>query len=127
MHPKIRNITLSLFCLLVLASNSEAADAWKWQDTLLEGTFVGLATCDALQTNYIGRHPEQMQEQYTILLSKHPTPIRTARLFVPYVATHIFIATKLDRPYRTIWQGLFIGFEGNNVRHNWVFGITIGL
>jgi len=117
-------ISLLIILFAVLTSQAEAAEnpnAWSWQDTTLQGIFSVVLAMDYSQTLYGSRHPQEYGEMNSILKDHMEQNVIT-EYFVAYLIGHAVISYLLPRPWRTAWQGIYIGMEATTVNNNRQYG-----
>lgn len=96
---------------------------WTTLDTSLEVTFVVLTIMDWRQTRDIQNHPVLYETNR--VLGRHPSA-RRINTYIPLsIIAHAAIAAALPKPYRTIWQSIWIGIELNAVNNNASLGLSI--
>ena len=127
---------VALLCLLLAAQAQ--ADEWTNKDTAWQFTYLLFHSADWLQTNWIQSHPnENIQPGYhhaerNSILGDHPTRGEVNRYFILTGLAHTGIAYLLPSQteilgfeinLRRIWQFVWIGIEGDTVRHNYSAGV----
>lgn len=129
-----------LACLLLcVCTTTTQADDWTKMDTALQTAFVAATVADWAQTRQISSQPEfsrpadrtirsYTQTRYremNPILGEHPSTRAVNTYFVTYIITHTTISYLLPKPYRTIWQSVFVGVEIAYVRSNYNIGLKI--
>ena len=104
-----------------------SADPWTWRDTALEAALGALFVIDSGQTNYNTRIPGGYETDIVLFGSRHPSKLRVDLTFAGQAVLHAAIAPLLDRPWREIWQSLFIGMELQSVAANAAIAAPTGL
>jgi hypothetical protein len=118
-------IILVLILILLVPSISGAAEdlrAWTSDDTALQLVYTAITVADWSQTLHISRNPDQYFETNKHL-GKHPSEGSVNTWFVSTIALNAAVSYILPKPYRTIWQGFWIGYEYGFVERN----VSIGL
>ena len=105
-------------------TRGEDVNTWTTLDTTLQATYTGLLIMDWKQTQYIARHPDAYWETATAL-SRHPSISSVSTYFAAQWLVHTAVAYLLKKPYRTIWQCVFLGIEYDAVGHNYAAGIRV--
>lgn len=116
--------------LLLLPSEAISGDnsIWTVEDTTLQALYLGLLAADCSQTLYIARHPNRYSEDDSkIFIGKHPSKRDVLFHCTAIAIIHTAIADKLNDPYRTYWQSIFIIIESDAVNHNREIGIGLSL
>ncbi len=111
---KILIKTPLLLCLLL--AGQARADEWTTTDTTLEFIYLVITDRDRRQTIECMKTP--WCYEHNPLLGSDPSEDKVNFLITLAVLGHIWIATKLDQPYRRIWQSVWIGVEYHAVDHN---------
>ena len=118
--------TLIVILALFIATTASAKDKWTTKNTILQSTFAAVTVIDWAQTLHAARNPDKFTETNPILGS-HPSKGRVNAYFPLYIASHTYIATKIDEPYRTLWQSFYIIWEVDAVNNNRTQGIGFSL
>ncbi len=128
-------LVLVLFVFLFFGSPVSAADKpgvpdrYKWTtvDTVLQSTFVALVIVDWQQTREFTGCPDKYPGKYETnpLLDEHPRARDVNRVVAGSIIVHTAVAYLLPKPYRTIWQSLWIGVEAHAVYCNYKAGIEL--
>jgi len=118
-----------LACILFFTpsiAQAEDRHAWTKTDTALQTGFITLVLIDWKQTREFTGNRSKYPTKYESnpLLPAHPTAREVNRFVAGSIIAHTGIAYLLPRPYRTIWQSIWIGIEGEAVLSNYVAGIT---
>jgi len=114
-----RSVTFVLLLVPLLLSTRAWADEWTREDVALESIYLGLHAVDWGQTLDIVQRGETYHERNP-LLGHHPSRDQVSTYFALAGLAHVALAAWLDRPARTYFQLMTIGFEaavtGNNYR-----------
>ena len=113
---------------------SESMDCrWEAIDYTLQASTVGLLLFDWMQTRRFtkGGRPSIIRTDRTWrfeggatttetnpLLGRYPSKGRLAAYFLSCMVGHTAVSMLLPKPYRPIWQGVWIGLESGYVAHN---------
>jgi hypothetical protein len=114
-------IVLSILLLLLSLAATASADEWTRADTATEAVVLATLAADYLQTRQI------------VLDGKENNPVMGLRgdrlapeAYFPIAAgLHVAIVRLTPRPYRSILQGLTIGFQLAGIRRNWHAGYAV--
>jgi hypothetical protein len=109
--------------IILVYSNSYASD-WSKVDTALQITYSALHVIDWGQTLDIAKHPKDWSETNPIL-GKHPSISKVNSYFAATLVGHAVVSYLLPKPYRRIWQCMWIGIEAGYVTHNYSVGINV--
>lgn len=101
-------------------------DPWTTTDTVLQATYTALHVMDWSQTLHIARNPEQYKEQNTFL-GEYPSTGRVNSYMALTLIANTAIPMYLKKPYRNIWQSIWIIHDYSFVQHNRRIGIGISL
>lgn len=116
-----------LFCITILMLIVTPARAWfdPWTKTdyALQGILLVLDVMDYNQTMQFTQKKTHYEDNK--LLGEYPSRSRVNNYFLGLAVLHVAVAMTLPKPYRTMWQGTFIGIEGYCVRHNYRAGIRV--
>ena len=114
-----------LFILLIpcLAQAADNPHAWTGIDTALQLTFTGLAVMDWRQTRDIHNHPDVCESNRT--LGPYPDARKINTHFTVMIVGHAAVSYLLPKPWRTIWQAVWIGSEYETVKWNRMMGLKI--
>lgn len=117
---------LIIVLLVVIASpvRAENKRSWTAGDTILQLTFSAVHAMDWSQTLYIARNPCTDHETNPVL-GEHPSKGRVNSYFASTLVLHTAISYVLPKPYRTIWQVVWIGGQAVTVKRNIDVGIKI--
>jgi hypothetical protein len=116
--PNIRSSLFACVAFLILFANAaHGAEKWTWYDTTLQATFFLFQAEDLSQTLHIARNPDQFHEMNSIM-GAHPSTTKVKVYFAIGAVSHLAIAYVLPHPWRTLWQGVWIGVEAVSVQHN---------
>ena len=92
-------------------------------DIALELVFQAALYADYRQTRVIAENPDLYTEMNP-LLGDHPSTSRVRNYFIGASVAHMAITSLIPQgPYRTLWQGLGIGWEAGMVTANYQIGI----
>ncbi len=121
-------ISTVFFFFLVLSSSVLADDRHTWTtgDSLLQSALIGLIVVDWHQTREFTSKRQKYPTKYESnpLLKAHPSAREVNSVIVGCILVHTGIAYLLPKPYRTIWQSLWLGVEVDAVYANYRAGIT---
>jgi hypothetical protein len=95
------------------------ARRWTWYDLTLQAAFVGVVAVDWMQTSDFRAHGA---EESNPLLGSHPSQAKVNLLFIGALAGHTLVAHLAPRPFRTIWQVIFIPPELVAIHSNRALG-----
>ncbi len=100
---------------------------WTWTDTGLELALVGLAVADRQQTLEFTQNHDKYPTwtESNPFLGRHPSRDKLNAAIVLGLGAHYLIARELPRPFRTIWQAVFIGIEIDAVSCNYMGGVRV--
>ena len=120
-------IGILIILIAIFTPEAEASNKYPWTgaDTALELTLVGASVVDDAQTMSVMRRDSGYETNP--LLGKHPSDERIIATSVFGLATHAVIAYILPHPWRTVWQGMWIGIEIDAVEHNRSCGTGVSL
>ncbi len=104
---------------------NEDKSAWTRSDTVLEGALYILSWIDMLQTIETSRHYDDGYYEINPLLGKRPSKDKIIGANILGLTVHTYIAVKLDKPERTVWQGFWIALEAGMVLHNRSVGVSL--
>jgi len=114
------------------------AEEWTKLDTSLQVVYTVAHCLDWAQTRQISRHYGQMtgyqqhndgrttfavNQESNGILGPHPSRDTVDLYFASTLVAHTAIAYILPKPYRNIWQAVWIGVEVETVRHNYSVGV----
>lgn len=108
----------------------DESDKWSLQDTILEGTFMSLVLIDVMQTRYFldmppkyitkdGKDYIQTHEENNIFMGEYPSKTKLYLLSSSGIILHLGISYIIPKPYRNIWQSVWIGMRIKNIYHNY--------
>lgn len=97
---------------------------FSWYDYALETTFIGVTSMDWSQTQQVATHPLLYSEMNPILGS-HPSLEAINIYFPSAMALHALVAYALPKPWREVWQTMWIGIETYTVYTNATIGLRI--
>lgn len=125
----IRFFSILVVILVAVSSPVQAQDrgAWISMDSYLQSAFFVILFVDWQQTREFTGNPHKYpgKSEANPLLGSHPSPRKVNQFFAGSVLAHTGIAYLLPRPYRTIWQSVWIGVEIGAVATNASAGITM--
>ena len=111
-----------LVLLALVAWSPALADDWTASDTAAEVAFVAVLALDMAQTaTDIGPGCRETNP----ILGQCPTRSEVLAYGVASAAMHLAVARALPRPYRRIWQVVWVGVEAGYVTHNHMLGVRI--
>ena len=121
-------MALILMLLIVGCGWVEAQDEWTNQDTALQLTYTVAHVMDWNQTLHIARNPDRYYEKgCDAFIGYHPTKRKVNAYFASTLLLHTVIAYTLSKPYRTVWQSVWIGVEYNQIQRNREIGLGVSL
>jgi len=108
--------TALLLAALLLPALAFAEDNRTWTrfDTAMEATTAVTLALDWNQTIRIAAAGREINPY----LGPHPARHTVNTYFASCIVLHAAVAYALPKPYRTIWQGVFIMVEAKVVRDN---------
>lgn len=121
----------SLVVLILVSASSpghaEERRSWTAMDTYLQSAFFAVLFVDWQQTREFTGSPHKYpgKSEANPVLGAHPSPREVNQFFAGSVLVHTGISYLLPRPYRTIWQSVWIGVEIGAVATNASAGITM--
>ncbi len=129
-------VLVSVFFLLVFVSPPVSAadshttpDRYKWTtlDTVLQSAFVAIVIVDWQQTREFTGCRDKYPDKYETnpLLGPHPSAREVNQVIVGSIVVHSAVAYLLPKPYRTVWQAVWIGVEAQAVSANYSAGISM--
>jgi hypothetical protein len=94
------------------------ADECRWStgDYVLQFSFSALQVVDIMQTRYFLDH--DLYPESNPITGAHPSRLRLGSYMAAVLAGHALVSAALPKPYRTYWQILWIGVQGEVVREN---------
>jgi len=107
-------------------ARGEDVNRWTTMDTSLEVIYGAFHVMDWGQTLHFVRNPDRYFETNNIL-GRYPSEGRVNSYFALTLAGHAAVAYILPKPWRTIWQSVWIGIEANQVECNRQVGVGISL
>lgn len=109
------------------APNTQDRYKWTTLDTVLQSSFIALVLVDWQQTREFtgSRDKYPTKAETNPLMSEHPSAREVNRTIAGCILVHTGVAYLLPKPYRTIWQSVWIGVEAEAVYHNYCGGITL--
>ena len=117
---------LFLLLFIILPHVSHAADdpaAWTTLDTALQIAFTAVAVMDWRQTRDIHNHPAAHEENRYLGAAPDARKINT--YFTVMIVGHAAASYYMPKPWRTVWQAVWIGTEWETVRWNRSMGLKI--
>ena len=122
-------IISTVLFFLVISSSVLANDkhTWSTDDSALQTGLIALIVVDWHQTREFTskRHKYPTKYESNPLLKAHPSAREVNRVIAGSIIAHTGIAYLLPKPYRTIWQSLWLGVEADAVYSNYRAGITL--
>lgn len=115
----------SIIIILLIFPSISFADEWTNNDSKLQIMYSVFHIIDWNQTIEIGKSKEYQEDN--IVLGKNPNRQNVNQYFLSTLILHYIISINLDRPYRTIWQGITIVLEQDCIRNNIKNGFKIKL
>ncbi len=98
--------------------------AWDSIDTALQATFLTTLMVDRGQSlTDVHKRPELGFAR--VFVGSDPSQRQLNQYFLGAALVHTGISVLLPKPYRTIWQSVWIGVEAETIRRNTVVGIGI--
>jgi len=122
----MKKLLSSCLVVFLISSNGFAFDwkrNWSVQDSILQGSFILIASVDWLQTRYIATHPHFKESNP--ILGKETSLTKINSYFSICIIGQTLISYILPNPYRVIWQSFWIGFETNTIAYNYNAGIKL--
>ena len=113
-----------IFILLSLPSLSYA-DKWDKTDTSLQVVYSLVHLVDWSQTIDIAKSDKY--HETNLFLGKRPSRGKINKYFAGTLVSHYLVSKWINRPYRNIWQSIWIGFELGYINHNRKIGFEISL
>ena len=126
----MKRILLIVVLLLTLPAIASASDRskWTWEDTALQAIYSGMIAADYAQTLHIARDPvHYYEDESERFIGKHPSKRDVNAHFATALLGHAAISYLLPKPYRTIWQSVYIICEYNIIQENRNIGLGISL
>ncbi len=114
-------VILIILLTIVFPLTVSASDPakWTWEDTALQTVYSGLLITDWAQTLHIARNPGHYYEKESErFIGKHPSKRDVNIHFATNLIGHAAVACLLPKPYRTIWQSIYIIYEYDIVQNN---------
>lgn len=102
-----------MFALLLMSVLSQAPQEWNWLNTATEMALVAATVVDATETNYFLKN--QLGTEGNPLLGSNPSRSRIYLTNAAELLAHAAIAYVLPNPWRSAWQGAWLGIEVGNV------------
>ena len=120
--------TFLTILFIVLAVSPVHADnkSWTATDTTLQLTFSTLLIMDWTQTLHIVRNKDKYYETNN-MLGEYPSKRDVNRYFFTSLVGHAAVSYLLPKPYRTIWQSVYIIIEYDVIQKNRDLGIGISM
>lgn len=128
--PIILRIVFVTFLLITIPFTASASDPnkWTWEDTALQTIYSGLLISDWSQTLHISRNPvhyyEKKSDQF---IGKYPSKRDVNVHFTTMLLGHAAVSYLLPKPYRTIWQSVYIIYEYDIIQDNRNIGLGINI
>ena len=114
-----------------LPAKGEDENRWTTLDTSLQAVFLTTLAVDRAQSVYGSQHPSPNGFRYEetgwarSFIGPHPSAGQVNGYFAAAALAHTAIAIALPKPYRTIWQSVWIGVEVSAIRNNISAGISV--
>lgn len=133
-------LIIIIFLILVFSTSILAyePDKWTWEDTALQSIYSGILVADWAQTLHIardiktrhninsGRTPYYESESERFI-GKYPSKNDVNFYFTTMLIGHAAVSYLLPKPYRTIWQSVYIVYEHDIVQGNRDLGLGLSL
>jgi hypothetical protein len=123
----MKNLIAMLVLAAMVTTTAEAeeidikwAPKWTVTDIVLESAFIGLMAVD-MGTTLDQKNHAHLYEQNSIL-GRHPSDAKIIGYMTGGVILHAVVSHYLPKPWRNIWQIVFIGIESNSVYNNFRLG-----
>jgi len=130
----MKKIIIAAMMVLGIVGNAFAytPDPWAVEDTILQGTFLGVMFVDCWQTYDFLYKDNRIDEDSTYcesnpILGKYPSKQKVFTCWALAAVGHTTISYLLPKPIRNIWQGCWIAIEGDAVHHNYCSGVRVGI
>ncbi len=105
-----------ILILSFFLSSQSLADEWTHTDTALELIYLIVTNKDRQQTLDCSRTPRC--SEHNPLLGRNPSENKINLSITTAAIAHVWIATKIDQPYRRLWQFFWIGVEYDTTNRN---------
>jgi hypothetical protein len=112
-----------LIIILLFIPTTINADDWTNADAALQATYSLFHIADWNQTLQIINDNER--KEANIILGSNPSEDQVNLYFTSTLLGHYYVAKKLNRPYRALWQMLWIGRQLKAINHNKKAGLHI--
>jgi hypothetical protein len=106
-------------------ARSEDLNAWTKTDTALQAIVLAELAVDRAQTREAQTRRQPELGWARTFIGTHPSHTQTDTYFAACALLHTAIAVALPKPYRTIWQGVWIGIEHEAISTNTNVGISM--
>jgi hypothetical protein len=108
------------------AFSAEEKDGWTAADTASQSLFIALTIIDWRQTREFTGNPHKYPDlvETNPVMGPHPSARRVNSIMGASIAVHTLTAVLLPKPYRTIWQWVWIGAEIKCIRTNYRAGVS---
>jgi hypothetical protein len=122
-------VFIGAFTTYADAPSGEEAFAWTATDTALQAIFIAATAVDWSQTLDISRSYERRCPYYerNPFLGRKPGAGRINTWMSTTILAHTAIAYLLPKPYRTVWQSLWVGLEIGQIHQNRQIGLGVDL
>lgn len=98
---------------------------WNAVDYTLQSGFLMLTTADWVFTSKgIDRYGSNWYERNPIL-GVHPSQSKVGAYFVLTMSSHTAIAMLIPKPWRTVWQSVWVGVEIQTLATGWSVNIDL--
>jgi hypothetical protein len=119
-------VALPLWALLACPVVADDHRRWTTTNTVLELSLVTATLVDTMQTVHFLR---QGEKEMNPILGPRPSIGKLLGYDVAALGLHAAVAYALPEPYRTVWQGVWVGAEigqlGSNARAHAGFHVTL--
>jgi hypothetical protein len=115
---------IMILIMLMVASSCFAFDPWTTQDTVLQSAFTALTCIDLWQT-YTFLYIDKDGAETNPFMGEHPSKQRFFIIGGGGIVLHSAISYIIPKPYRAIWQFIFIADEIYFIHHNYQFGVRL--
>jgi len=116
-----------ILVLLIMATSTAQAwelEEWRTEDTVRQAVISTLLVADWAQTRDIAaKCDEGLYYETNPFLGKCPSDAEVSRYMLTHLVTNYLVARVLPQKYRSAFQYVYIGYEGEAVYHNKVIGL----
>ena len=113
-----------MIIFLTLLFPSICFAGWTKEDSTLQAIYTIEHLVDWAQTREIAKKPDLYTET-NFMLGKHPTTSDVDKFLAITLMAHTYIAYKLPKSCRKMWQMFWIGVEIEAIKNNYKAGIKI--